>query len=152
MKYLNELQKVKENWIHFIPRLLIVVIVGQTLPFKYLGAEESIWIFTQLNMEPYGRVLVGILESVAIVFLLTRFYWIGAYMSLAIVGSASLLHIVSLGIEIANDGGLLFILSIIVSLSSLWLVVYWNFFRKKSGITLRLNKRKIEFDTMRVSE
>lgn len=136
MKHSKKTSRLKGNLIHLIPRLLIIVIIGQTLPFKFFGAEESVWIFTQLNMEPYGRILVGSLESIAIVLLLTRFYGVGAFMTSAIVGTAFILHLVKLGTVIQNDGGLLFILSIIVTLNSLWLVGYAFIVKKYNVYTI----------------
>lgn len=111
---------------HWIPRLMVAIILAQTFPFKFLGAEESIWIFTQLNMEPWGRYLIGTIEAIAVVFLVSRYYIVGAILSLSIISAANFLHIVKLGIVIQNDGGLLFGLSIIVIACSLWLVIFWN--------------------------
>ena len=140
--------KVKEHLMQLIPRLLIIIIVGQTLPFKFLGSEESVWIFSQLNMEPYGRIFTGILELTAILFLLTRFYRIGAYMTLGIVGGALIFHLTILGVEIQNDGGLLFILSIIVTLSSLWLITYQRIFKTDSQLDIQFKKPHRNLDTV----
>ncbi|MCE2995009.1 MAG: DoxX family protein, partial [Flammeovirgaceae bacterium] len=42
--------------IFWIARLLAALIMLQTLYFKFTGAEESVYIFTQVGMEPWGRI------------------------------------------------------------------------------------------------
>lgn len=98
--------------------LLAAVILIQTLFFKFTGAEESIYIFTQVGMEPWGRIASGITELIAAVLLLvpkTRLY--GALIGLGVISGAIFFHLTSLGIEINNDGGLLFIYALVVFLS-----------------------------------
>lgn len=128
----------KNDLIHWIPRGIIVIIIGQTLPFKYLGAEESVQIFTLLNMEPYGRIGIAIIETAAIILLISRFYVMGAIMSLSLISAANFLHFAKLGLVINDDGGLLFFLSIIVIVCSLWTLIYWNKLSKK--------RKRVKFD------
>lgn len=120
--------------IHIIPRLIIAIILAQTLPFKFSGAEESVWIFEQIGWEPWGRYLIASIESVATILLLTNYYIFGAIISLSIISAANFLHFTKLGFIVNNDGGLLFILSIIVIFCSLWIVVYWNMQRVDSKV------------------
>ncbi|MEP1096660.1 MAG: DoxX family protein [Cyclobacteriaceae bacterium] len=134
----------KDDLIHWIPRIIIVIIIGQTLPFKFSGAEESVQIFTQLNMEPYGRIGIAIIESAAVILLMSRFYVMGAIMSLSLISAANFLHFAKLGLVINNDGGLLFFLSIIVIVCSLWTLIYWNKLKKK--------KKRVRFDFSDSSE
>lgn len=47
------------NW---IIRLFPVIIMLQTLYFKFSAAPESVYIFSKIGMEPYGRIGIGILE------------------------------------------------------------------------------------------
>ena len=68
----------KQDLAHWIPRITIAIILSQTLPFKFMAAEESVWIFTQLNMEPYGRIGIAIIETIAVLFILSRYYILGA--------------------------------------------------------------------------
>lgn len=112
--------------VHIIPRLIIAVILAQTLPFKFSGSEESVWIFTQLNMEPWGRYLIGTIELIATLLLITNYYIFGAIISLSVISAANFLHFTRLGFIVNDDGGTLFILSIIVIFCSLWIVLYWN--------------------------
>lgn len=112
--------------VHIIPRLIIAIILAQTLPFKFSGSEESVWIFTQLNMEPWGRYMIATIELVATLLLVTNYYIFGAVISLSIISAANFLHFARLGFIVNDDGGALFILSIIVISCSLWIVLYWN--------------------------
>ncbi len=112
--------------VHIFPRLVVAIILGQTLPFKFSGAEESVWIFTQIGWEPWGRYLIASIETVSTILLLTNFYIFGAIISLSVISAANFLHFTKLGFIVNDDGGTLFILSIIVIFCSLWIVLYWN--------------------------
>lgn len=87
----------------------------QTLFFKFSGAEESIYIFKTLGMEPWGRYGSGAAELVASVLLLTpRFASVGAALGLGIISGAIISHLTKLGIVVKDDGGLLFGLAVAV--------------------------------------
>ena len=51
-------------------RFFVAVILLQTLYFKFTAAAESVYIFSKLGMEPYGRIATGIFELVAAVLIL----------------------------------------------------------------------------------
>ena len=104
-------------------RLLAALIMLQTLFFKFTGAEESIYIFTQVGMEPWGRNMTGGVELVASVLLLTKRYELGALLGLATISGAIFFHLTKLGIEIQGDGGYLFTLAIVLFASCLILLV-----------------------------
>lgn len=94
-------------------------ILLQTLFFKFSGAEESVYIFSTLGMEPWGRLGSGVAELVAAALLLyPRTAAIGAVIALGVMSGAIISHLTVLGIEVKNDGGLLFVLAIVVLLSS----------------------------------
>ena len=57
--------------VSWICQLVAAVILGQTLYFKFTGAPESVYIFSTLHAEPWGRIGSGVLELVA--FLEERF-------------------------------------------------------------------------------
>lgn len=98
----------------WIIKLIAVGILVQTLYFKFTGAEESVYIFTTLGVEPYGRIGSGIIELVATILILiprTTFY--GAILGLGTMTGAIFSHLFVLGIDVKNDGGTLFILAII---------------------------------------
>ena len=99
-------------------RVIAAVIMLQTLFFKFTGAEESIYIFEQIELEPLGRYGSGIVELIAGLLLFTRFYAIGAALGLGTISGAIFFHLTSLGIEVQGDGGYLFALAILVFLAS----------------------------------
>lgn len=106
--------------VSWIPRLTAAVILLQTLYFKFTGAPESVYIFTKVHAEPWGRIGSGVTELVASVLLLTpRYTWLGSLLAIAATAGAILSHLTLLGIEIQGDKGLLFALAIIVFLASI---------------------------------
>ncbi|OXG08652.1 DoxX-like protein [Flavobacterium araucananum] len=116
----------KKEIIIWIFRIVVSVILLQTLFFKFSGAAESIYIFSKLGIEPYGRIGSGIAELiVAILILIPKTTWIGALGGSAIMGGAILSHLLVLGIEVENDGGFLFLLAVITLLCCLGLL-YFN--------------------------
>src|SRR6266550_1252473 len=106
----------KSEWVvSWICRIVAAVILAQTLFFKFTGAKESIYIFTKVGLEPWGRYGSGVAELVAAILLLTpRFAWAGALLALAVISGAILSHLTILGIVVQDDSGLLFILALTV--------------------------------------
>lgn len=114
-----------ENTI-WILRIVAAGILLQTLFFKFSGAAESIYIFSALGAEPYGRIGSGIAELiVAILILIPKTTWIGALGGCGIMIGAILSHLLVLGIVVENDGGFLFLLAAITLLCCLGLL-YFN--------------------------
>lgn len=104
----------KNNVFTWIIKLIAVFILVQTLYFKFTGAEESVYIFSTLGAEPYGRIGSGVVELIAsILILIPRTTLLGALMGLGTMTGAILSHLFILGIVVKNDGGTLFILAII---------------------------------------
>lgn len=109
-----------------ILRIIAAVILLQTLFFKFTGAPESIYIFSQLGVEPYGRWFSGLAELAAgILLLIPRTQLLGALAAVSIMLGAILSHLLILGIVVQDDGGTLFTLALVVLLSSL-AVIYLN--------------------------
>lgn len=114
-----------ENTI-WILRVVAAGILLQTLFFKFSGAPESIYIFSALGVEPYGRIGSGIAELiVAILILIPKTTWVGALGGSGIMTGAILSHLLVLGIVVENDGGFLFLLAVITLLCCLGLL-YFN--------------------------
>ena len=68
----------------WILRLIVAVILLQTLFFKFSAAKESIYIFSTLGAEPWGRIGSGIFELIASILLLVpSTTTVGATMALA---------------------------------------------------------------------
>ena len=98
-------------------------ILLQTLFFKFTAAPESVYIFSTLGIEPFGRIGSGVAELIAAVLLLIpRTTLVGALLSCGVMFGAIASHILILGYEVQNDGGTLFILALITFICSVALV------------------------------
>lgn len=102
--------------LHVLSWVLQVAVAGillQTLFFKFTGAEESVYIFSTLGAEPWGRIGSGVLELVAAVLLLIPTTSpLGALLTMGLMIGAIGSHLTVLGIEVRGDGGLLFGLAV----------------------------------------
>ncbi len=108
----------------WIVKLIAVIILVQTLYFKFTGAEESVYIFQTLGIEPFGRIGSGIVELIASVLILTpRTTLLGALLGAGTMLGAIFSHLFVLGIDVKNDGGELFILAIITLLCCMILII-----------------------------
>src|ERR1700757_1073944 len=103
----------------WVLRITAAIILLQTLFFKFTAALESVYIFTKVGAEPWGRIGSGVVELFAAVLILTpRFTWLGSLLALGIMAGAILSHLTILGIEVQGDKGLLFALAVIVFVAS----------------------------------
>jgi len=104
------------SWICRIPAAVILL---QTLFFKFTAAPESVYIFTKVHAEPWGRIGSGVVELIAaVLILIPRTVWAGALLALGVMAGAIVSHLTVLGIEVMGDGGLLFGLALIVFCTS----------------------------------
>lgn len=115
--------------VSWICRIAVALILLQTLFFKFTGAEESKYIFSTLmghDLEAVGRIGSGVVELIAALLLLVPFtVSLGATISLATISGAIVSHLAVLGVEVQNDGGLLFGLAVTVFvLSSVLLLLH----------------------------
>jgi uncharacterized membrane protein YphA (DoxX/SURF4 family) len=111
----------------WVLRLLAAVILLQTLYFKFSAAPESIYIFSKLGMEPWGRIGTGVLELIAgILLLIPATTVFGALLAIGLMAGAIFFHITRLGISVQNDGGQLFIYALLVFVSSVVLVIIYR--------------------------
>jgi hypothetical protein len=102
-------------------RGIAAIILLQTLFFKFSGAKESVYIFTALGIEPWGRIGSGVVELFAsILLLMPRTVLAGALLALATMTAAIFSHLTKLGIAIpaVDDNGELFALAVVVLLCS----------------------------------
>lgn len=103
----------------WVLQLLVAGILLQTLFFKFTGAEESVYIFTTLGMEPWGRIGSGVVELVASLLLLVPATApFGAIVTMGVMAGAIVSHLTVLGIEVKGDGGLLFALAVTALVAS----------------------------------
>ncbi|MFT3908148.1 MAG: DoxX family protein [Ferruginibacter sp.] len=109
-------------------RLLAAIIMLQTLYFKFSASEESVYIFTTVGMEPWGRIASGIVELIAsILILFPRTTWMGALLGTGVMSGAIFFHLTKLGLVVKDDGGQLFIYALLVFLSCVILLfIYRN--------------------------
>lgn len=106
-------------------RIVAAVILLQTLWFKFTGAPESVYIFTTVGQEPWGRYGSGVVELIASVLLFVpRGVGFGALLAAGTMSGAIFFHLTKLGVVVHDDGGLLFGLALVVlgcSAFVLWL-------------------------------
>lgn len=115
------------SYIWWVPRLVLSIVLLQTLFFKFSAAEESVYIFTTVGMEPWGRIGSGLVEGVAgiLILLNARAQVLASILALGTMSGAIVSHLTILGIEVMGDGGELFYLAWAVAISAL-LVLYKN--------------------------
>ena len=86
--------------ISWILQIVVAVILAQTLFFKFTGAQESVELFTKLEMEPHGRIITGIFELIAVVLILIpHSVPYGAILSAGLMTGAFLSHVFRLGFQ-----------------------------------------------------
>ncbi len=110
----------------WILTLAIAGIYIMTLFFKFSGAEESVYIFTQVagpDMEAFARISSGVAELITAILILipkTRIY--GAILSVLVIGGAIISHLTILGISVKDDGGQLFVMACAIFVMSISLI------------------------------
>jgi putative oxidoreductase len=99
----------KPQMLSWVLQLAVAGILVQTLFFKFTGAAESVYIFSTLGAEPWGRIGSGVVELVAAILLLVPSTApFGALLTMGVMAGAIGSHLTILGIEVRGDGGLLF--------------------------------------------
>jgi hypothetical protein len=102
------------NWANlgvWLLRGIAAYIMLQTLTFKFTAAEESVYIFSKLGMEPWGRIGTGVLELIASL-LYPRTTAFGAALGAGMMSGAIFFHLTKLGISL-NGSVLLFIYGVV---------------------------------------
>lgn len=114
----------------WILRIIVAIILLQTLFFKFTGAEESKYIFSTLmgaENEWIGRIGSGAVELIAVILILyPATTWLGALLALGTMSGAIMSHLTQLGIVVKGDGGLLFGLAIVVFVASAILLLIYR--------------------------
>jgi uncharacterized membrane protein YphA (DoxX/SURF4 family) len=111
----------KQNLLSWILRIVVAVLLLQTLFFKFSGAAESVFIFSQLGAEPWGRIGSGVIELIAsVLILIPRTVVLGALLCIGTIAGAILAHMFKLGVKLTavGDMGELFGLAIIILVAS----------------------------------
>jgi len=114
-----------KNYIIFGLRIIVVIVLIQTLRFKFTAHPDSVYFFTKVGLEPYGRIGIGIIELIiGVLLLFPKTVWLGATLTVGIMGGAILMHLTALGIVVNGDSGALFytaLVTFIISLLLLWI-------------------------------
>ena len=106
--------------------LLAAFIMLQTLYFKFTGHPQSVRLFTELGMEPWGRIGTGVFELIAsILILFPRTTVYGATLGLGLMSGAIFFHLTKLGIKFDGDYGL-FLYAVIAFICCLILAWYYR--------------------------
>ena len=106
-------------------RIVVALILVQTLRFKFTAHPDSIYIFEKVGLGAVGRIGTGIVELIAaILILVPRTIWLGALLTTGVIGGAIVSHLTILGIEVKGDGGTVFYLALISF--TLSLILLWN--------------------------
>jgi uncharacterized membrane protein YphA (DoxX/SURF4 family) len=120
----------------WILRLVPALILLQTLYFKFTAQPESVKLFTEIGMEPYGRIGTGILELIAaVLILIPRFTGYGALLGLFLMTGALYFHLTKLGIDFGGNA-LLFAYAVITFIFCAALILIY-----KSRIEEQLKSR-----------
>ncbi|MBA4849266.1 DoxX family protein [Emticicia sp. BO119] len=107
----------------WVARLVAAIIMLQTLYFKFTAQAESVYIFSTIGLEPWGRIGTGIAELIAsILLLIPHTSWLGALMGIGIMAGAIVSHLFLLGIEVMDDGGQLFYMALLTTICCLFVV------------------------------
>ena len=126
-----------KNKISFFLRLIVSVILLQSLYFKFGGHAQAVHVFSTLGVEPWGRYLLGSLELiVAIGLLFSKTQILASLATLGLMTGAIAYHLFTpLGIEVQwvgnNDGGQLFFMAVISFVLILLHII--TYFRNKSS-------------------
>ena len=112
----------------WICRILVSLILLQTLYFKFTAHPESVILFTKLGVEPWGRIALGCIELlVGIGLLIPRLSLLATFGAVGILSGAILTHVAIIGIESNGDGGQLFLMALVGFIAAsvaFWL--QWN--------------------------
>ncbi|NCG04375.1 MAG: DoxX family protein [Bacteroidetes bacterium] len=110
--------------IDFFLRLITSIILFQSLYFKFTGHKEAVHIFSTLEVEPWGRILLGCIEFIIGVMLLlpkSKFYGVIGAIGL-MVGAIGTHLFTPVGIVVQwgnkSDNGQLFGMAIVAFLCS----------------------------------
>lgn len=88
------------NLLNWILRLIPAIIVGRAALMKLTGDAGAVTLFTNLDMEPGGRILIGVIEVISVALLLSpRLSGWGALLCLGVMTGAVLAHVTVIGFD-----------------------------------------------------
>lgn len=108
-----------QKYLSIALQILVALIYVQTLYFKFSAHPDSVYIFTKLGLEPYGRIGIGVFELItAVLILIPKTKYVGAALSIGVISGAIFAHLGPLGIAVQGDGGKVFYLALTVFAAS----------------------------------
>lgn len=106
-------------------RIVAAIILLQTLYFKFTAHPQSVKLFTEIGLEPYGRIGLGVVELItAILILIPRTTFIGAAIGIGIMSGAIYFHLTKIGIYFDGDPVLFIYASIVFVCCVILLIIY----------------------------
>ncbi len=116
----------KKNIFTWLLRIIAAVILLQTLYFKFTAHPDSVALFTELGMEPWGRIGTGVMELIAgILLLIPRTTLVGAILGMGLMSGAIFFHLTKLGINFGGDA-ILFMYAVITFVCCLILIIMYR--------------------------
>ena len=113
-----------KNIAYNIARGIAIILMLQTLYFKFSGAPESVYIFEKVGLESWGRWSVGILELItSVLLIIPRTVWIGGILTVGLMMGVVVIHLTILGIEVMGDKGQLFYYALITLFCGAFVVI-----------------------------
>lgn len=106
------------NW---VLRIVPAIIVGRAAWMKFASVAGPVKMFETLHMEPGGRLLIGLIEALCVVLLLSpRLSGWGAILCLGVMSGAVIAHTTVLGFS--GAAGMLFMMALISGAASIALI------------------------------
>ena len=116
-----------KDYKYYVERVLAIVaalILLETLFYKFSAHPNSVALFTDLGIEPWGRIGSGIVELIAGGLLLFRkVSFHGALLAIMTMLGAIFSHLTVLGISYHDDGGGLFYRAVFVLIACALVIV-----------------------------
>ncbi len=104
---------------HWAPRLIAAGVMAFVSYLKLTHNPADITLFTELGMEPAGRVIIGVVEGLCAILLLSPYSAVGAVLTSAVMLGAIIAHATKLGLMVQGDGGQHVLLLALVMTSAL---------------------------------
>jgi uncharacterized membrane protein YphA (DoxX/SURF4 family) len=114
----------KGRWIDLGARVIVALLLAQSLFFKFTGNEVSVFVFETIGVEPWGRIATGVIELIAAVLVLVpSTAATGALVAAGTMVGAIVSHLMWLGVSVQDDGGGMFGMAIALLVLSLVILV-----------------------------
>lgn len=108
----------KMKMISWLFQIVAAMILAKAAYGKFLALESSVYVFNALDMGASSRILIGVIESISTILLLTSTLpHLGALLGFGVMLGAIIAHGSVLGLQVNNDNGMMVMMmsSVIVS-------------------------------------